>query len=64
MLGGELGADQERRAEGGDLGQGLVAGPEGEGDRESGDGDEDRVRRGSRPSTWPQMLKGESRSAW
>jgi len=41
VLGGELGADQERGAEGCDLGQGLVARPEREGDCQDGDEDDD-----------------------
>ena len=42
MLGRELGADQERRAERRDLGEALVARPEGEDDREGPRPDQDR----------------------
>ena len=64
MLGGELGGDQQRGAEGGDLDEALAPGPEGEGEGHAAGDGRIAIRSGSRPATWPQMLKGESRPAW
>ena len=64
MLGGQLQADQQRRAERGHLRQDFRRGPEGDQEREPPAAATIAQRSGSRPGTWPQMLKGESRSAW